>query len=153
MEEQVQQQNSTTTLEDYVADHQEKWNKIIAELNQRMKTIPDMVDLVNVVYAKRQDAVEYYYSLLNKIAPLTKRYNQRYAAEYNNLKVNAQIRYTTEAAINAQIMSNLADLIYTKDILDAHVRFMADTIKSIDNLIFGINHRIRLEEFIEGVKK
>lgn len=151
MEDQVQQQ--TTTLEDYIADHQEKWNKIIAELNQRMKTIPDMVDLVNVVYAKRQDAVEYYYSLLNKIAPLTKTYNQRYAAEYNNLKVNAQIRYTTEAAINAQIMSNLADLIYTKDILDAHVRFMADTIKSIDNLIFGINHRIRLEEFIEGVKK
>jgi hypothetical protein len=152
MEEQEKQQ-STITLEDWVAEHQDRWNQRIAELNKRMKSVPDLVDLLNVVYAARQDAVEYYYSLLNKIAPMSRTYNQRYAAEYNNLKTNAQIRYTTEAAINAQIAANLADFLYTKDLLDIHARFMADTIKSIDNLIYGINHRIHLEELMEGVKK
>lgn len=152
MEEQEKQQSSIT-LEDWVAEHQDRWNQRIAELNKRMKSVPDLVELLNVVYAARQDAVEYYYSLLNKIAPMSRTYNQRYAVEYNNLKTNAQIRYTTEAAINAQIAANLADFLYTKDLLDIHARFMADTIKSIDNLIYGINHRIHLEELMEGVKK
>lgn len=153
MEEQGNTQTNEITLEDWVKEHQKKWNERIAEMNKRMKSVPDLTELLNVVYAARQDAVEYYYSLLNKIAPLSRAYNQRYAMEYNNLKTNAQIRYTTEAAINAQIAANLADFLYQKDLLDIHARFMADTIKSIDNLIFGINHRIRLEELMEGVKK
>ena len=141
------------TFEEYIEFHQEKWNGILHTLNEKMKNINTLPDLLNVVYCQRQDAVDYYHTMLNKLTRREKEYKQLYANEYNRLKTNAQIRYSTEAAINAQIEANLADTLYITNLLDNHTRYMLDTIKSIDNIIYGINNRIRVEEFMEGVKK
>lgn len=141
------------TLEEYLEEHQEKWNAIMHELSEKMKNINTLPDLLNIVYCYRQDAVDYYYTMLNKLALQNKYYKQAYAAEYNKLKTSAQIRYATESAINAQVEANMADTIYTTSLLNNHTKYMLDTIKSIDNLIYGINNRIRVEELMEGVKK
>lgn len=75
------------------------------------------------------------------------------AAEYNKLKTSAQIRYTTEAAINAQVDANLADMIYFVTMLGNHVNYMKDIVKQLDGLEFVINRRIDLQKLIDGVKK
>lgn len=141
------------TFEEYIEAHQEKWNGILHTLNEKMKNVNTLPDLMNVVYCQRQDAVDYYHTMLNKLTKRENEYKRLYAAEYNKLKTNAQIRYSTEAAINAQIEANLADMIYITNLLDNHTRYMLDTIKSIDNIIYGINNRLRVEELMEGVKK
>lgn len=146
-------QEKPKTFEEYIEVHQEKWNGILHMLNEKMKNINTLPDLMNVVYCQRQDAVDYYHTMLNKLTKREKEYKQLYAAEYNKLKTNAQIRYSTEAAINAQIEASLADVIYITNLLDNHTRYMLDTIKSIDNIIYGINNRLRVEELMEGVKK
>lgn len=140
------------TFEEYIEFHQEKWNNILHILNERMQDISTLPDLMNVIYCQRQDAVDYYYSMLNKLTKREKEYKQAYAAEYNRLKTSAQIRYSTEAAINAQIEANLADMIYITKLLDNHTRYMQDTIKSIDGLIYAIKNRVKVQQLIEGVK-
>lgn len=149
----VEQSDKPKTFEEYIEGQQERWNGIVHTLNEKMKNFNTLPDLQNVVYCQRQDAVDYYHTVLNKLTKREKEYKQLYAAEYNRLKTNAQIRYSTEAAINAQIEANLADNIYITNLLDNHTRYMLDTIKSIDNIIYGINNRIRVEELMEGVKK
>lgn len=146
-------QEKPKTFEEYIEVHQERWNGILHTLNEKMKNINTLPDLLNVIYCQRQDAVDYYHTMLNKLTKREKEYKQAYAVEYNKMKTNAQIRYSTEAAINAQIEANLADMIYITNLLDNHTRYMQDTIKSIDNLIYGINNRLRVEELMEGVKK
>ncbi len=148
MEETVKQ----PTLEDYILEHQQKWSSLIAELNGKMKKFADLPDLQNVIYSKRQDALDYYFGLLSKISYLTRDYKSKYSQKYNYYKTQAQIRYSSEAAINAQIDADLKDDKYQIELLDQHAKYMLETIKTIDSIIYAINNRIRIEELINQVR-
>ncbi len=91
--------------------------------------------------------------MLNQLSWQKDIYTKARAAEYNKLKTSAQIRYTTEAAINAQVDANLADMIYFVTMLGNHVNYMKDIVKQLDGLEFVINRRIDLQKLIDGVKK
>jgi len=141
------------TLEEFILTHQQQWSAIVSELNGKMKNFADLTDLQNVIYSKRQDALDYYYGMLSKISSLSRDYKSKYSQQYNYYKTQSQIRYSSEAAINAQIDSDLKDDKYQIELLDQHARYMAETIKTIDSIIYAINNRIRIEELINQVKK
>lgn len=147
-----QQTNKAERLEDYIAEHQKAWSTIISDMNAKMKKFADIPDLQNVVYSKRQDALDYYFVLLGKISSLIRDYKSKYAAKYNYYKVGSQIRYSSDSAINAQIDADLGQEKYNIDLLDSHAKYMQETIKTIDSIIYGINNRIRVEELISGIK-
>lgn len=147
------QADISQSIEEYIDFHKEKWNGTVKVLSSRMKNVNTLPDLLNDVYAQRQDAVDYYYYMLNLLAKQNRVYKQTYAAEYNRLKTAAQIRYTTEASINAQIEANMADLIYFITLINNHVKYMQDTIRTIDNIIYGINSRLDVEKLMTGVQK
>lgn len=144
-------ENGKTTLEDYITEHQQKWSDIISSLNNKMKQFADLPELQNEVYAKRQDALDYYHNLLSKISNVSKTYKQQYADLYNKYKTMSQIRYSSESALNAQITSDLRDLICNIELLQNHSKYMLETIKTIDSIIYGITNRIRIEELIRNV--
>ena len=148
----MEEQNNISTLEDYISTHQKTWSVLVTEMNSKMKKFADLPDLQNVVYAKRQDALDYYFILLGKISSLVKDYKSKYAAKYNYYKVSSQIRSSSDAAINAQIDSDLGQEKYNIELLDNHAKYMQETIKTIDSIIYGINNRIRVEELISGLK-
>lgn len=148
----MEEQNNISTLEDYISTHQKTWSALVTEMNSKMKKFADLPDLQNVVYAKRQDALDYYFILLGKISSLVKDYKSKYAAKYNYYKVSSQIRYSSDAAINAQIDADLGQEKYNIELLDNHAKYMQETIKTIDSIIYGINNRIRVEELISGLK-
>lgn len=152
MDQQNIQQTSPVTLEEYFLSHQQQWSAIISELNTKMKNFGDLIDLQNVIYSKRQDAVDYYFGLLSKISALHKDYKFKYSQKYNYYKTQSQIRYSSEASINAQIDADLKDDKYNIELLDQHAKYMSETVKTIDNLIYGINNRIRVEELLKGIK-
>ena len=145
-------ENKPQTLEDYILTHQQQWSAIIADLNGKMKNFADLADLQNVIYSRRQDALDYYFGMLSKISSLSRDYKLKYSQKYNYYKTQAQIRYSSEAAINAQIDSDLKDDKYQIELLDQHTKYMLETIKTIDSIIYAINNRIRIEELINQVK-
>ena len=146
-------ENKPQTLEDYILTHQQQWSAIIADLNGKMKHFADLADLQNVIYSRRQNALDYYFGMLSKISSLSRDYKLKYSQKYNYYKTQAQIRYSSEAAINAQIDSDLKDDKYQIELLDQHTKYMLETIKTIDSIIYAINNRIRIEELINQVKK
>jgi hypothetical protein len=58
--------------------------------------------------------------------------------------------FTTESAIREQIESHLSDDKYLIDIMESHLGYLDNTIKTIDGIIFAINNRIRIEEIKIG---
>lgn len=146
------QNNQPATLEEYIAQHQQQWSNVILEMNNMMKKFADLTDLQMTIYSKRQNALDYYFNLLYQISAMSKEYKKQYAAKYNSYKVNSQIRYNSDTAINAQIASDLADVSYKLTLLENHSKYMQETIKTIDNLIYAISNRIRIEELIQNVK-
>ena len=134
-------------------DNQLVWNENIKQLTTKLKNIADIPELQNLVYYSRQDAVDYYYALSAQYAAFVREYKIAYATTYNSLKSGSNgLRYTTEASINAQIESILNEKKYVLDLYENHIAYMKDTIKSLDNIIYGINNRIELEKLIQGVK-
>ena len=153
MNENQEQNTQSNSWNEYFESHREKWSNIIKALAVKLKNLPDILDLQPELFAKRQDAVDYYYTMLNQLSWQKDIYNKAKAAEYNRLKTSAQIRYTTEASINAQVDANLADTFYIVNMISNHVNYMKDIIKQLDSLDFAINRRIELQKLIDGVKK
>ena len=147
-----EQSTQPATLEEYITQHQQQWSNVISEMNSMMKKFTNLPDLQMTIYSKRQNALDYYFNLLYQISAMSKEYKKQYAAKYNNYKVNSQIRYNSDTAINAQIAADLADVSYKLTLLENHSKYMQETIKTIDNLIYAISNRIRIEELIQNVK-
>ena len=130
-----------------------KW---IEDMNNSLKSIDTVVNLQGVVYTKRQEAVENYYSLAATVATYSKKYKENSARLYKEISMmktaqgSASFMFTTESAIREQIESQLSDDKYLIDIMDSHLGYLDNTIKTIDGIIFAINNRIRLEEIKIG---
>lgn len=144
--------NESDTLEDFIQNRQKEWTSIVTDLNKKLSKLAGVNELMYTLYTERQKAVEYYYTLLNKISKLSQAYKIQYAQKYNAYKVSSNIRYNSDAAINAQIMSDLSDSVYTIELMNNFSKFMQETVKTIDNIIYAIQNRIKIEELIQGYK-
>jgi hypothetical protein len=144
------EQKEPQTLEEYFQSKREYWKDIITKLSEKIKDINSVQELMLVVYSYRQNAVDSYYYMLNQLDTQKRTYNIAYANEYNKMKTTAQIRYTSETSINAQIAANMADMIYTTSLMSNHAKYLLDTIKTIDGVIYGIKNYTELEKIKAG---
>lgn len=135
-------------LEEFIAEKQAYWSGKIKELNEKFKSIPSLSQLTTEIYTTRQDLQEYHKSMLMKCASLNREYKKKYAELYNSYKTTSQIKYTSDQAINAQIAAQLADFNYTMELMNHHTNYIDETIKTIDNLIYGIKNRIDIEQLL-----
>ena len=58
--------------------------------------------------------------------------------------------YSTEGAIREQIDATLSDDKYLIDIMESHLGYLDNTIKTIDGIIYAISNRIKIEEIKLG---
>lgn len=142
------------TLQERLETIQSNWSEKVKELNSKMKTLPDLDSLLNVVYSERQNLVEYYTNMMVTMSKLSRNYTKSYAEYYNSLKMGEKgIKYTNESALNTQIEAYLIDYKEPIQLLNIHIEFLKDTLKNIDGIIFGINNKIKVYELMNGIKK
>ena len=141
------------SLTDELAKLQDKWTSIIKDLNDQMKNLPSIDQLMNEVYYKRQEALDLYFGTNRVLAERTRDYKSKAAQIYLALKSGqANLRFTNEQAINLQIESRLVAEKETLDVMNNFVKFKEETVKTIDNIIFGINYKIKVHEMMNGLK-
>ena len=146
----TQKQNS---LENSLTNLQDKWADIIKSLNERMKDLKSIDGLMNEVYLKRQEAIDLFYGTAKILSKQTRDYKTKASSIYLALKSGSSgIRYTNESAINLQIESQLTAEKESVDLLDNFCKYMKDTISTIDNIIYGINNKIKVFEMMNGLK-
>ena len=145
--------NNNQSLQSSLTDLQDKWTEYVKALNMKMKTIQGIDELLTIVYIKRQDALDLYYGTMKILSNRTRDYRGKAAAIYNSLKSGQNgLRYTNEAAITMQIESKLSAEKECIDLLTNFTNFMKETIQTIDNIIYGINAKIKIYEMINGLK-
>lgn len=153
----INQQNNTRTqitIEDTLIAQREKWTKDIVELNDMMKDLHKVDELMNVIYSKRQSAVEYYYAMNNVILKQSKEYKAAYNQAFNNIKINGYngMRFTTDQSISRQIEVDLQDKKELIDLLVSQNNFIKETISTIDNIIYAIKDKVKIKEILNGLK-
>jgi hypothetical protein len=138
-----------TMAERFMAERVQ-WTAKIKELGGKMKHIVDMSELMTNIYTERQIAVEYHYYLLGLLSKVNKSYRKQYAEKYDYYTYKSQKRFPNERNKEIQIMSELAPTLTTKESLENHSKFMEDTIKTVDQIIFGIKARVEIENMLRG---
>ena len=156
VEEQNQQQDSSQqqTMTDKLIALRQEWTQEVETLNDSMKNLAEVDHMMNIIYTKRQKAVDLYYGTLGVMNKQLRNYKQQYAALFNSFKTGQQngIRYSSDSAINTQIEAQLIDLKEIIDELRNFTDFMWETVKSIDGIQYAINSKIKIYELMNGLK-
>jgi hypothetical protein len=95
----------------------------------------------------RQRLLEDNHSLFEHISLLRKRYRDDRAAEMENLSKNLQIRYQANEK-TVVLDGKTSSIKESLEILENQVAFCSESIKTIDNIIFGIKTRLDIEKTI-----
>lgn len=137
-------------IEQFENERQE-WTSNIRGIAARFKHIDNMVDVQVDLYSTRQQAVDYMQQLSVLQSRLKKNYETEWKKAYDDLALNQDLRYNErERAKFANERTSNSKL--KIDILQIHIDFFRETIKSLDNMIFGVKHRLDIEAYKAGMK-
>lgn len=142
------------TLEGKLKQIQDKWTNEITELNNMMKTLPRLDELLNIIYTRRQEAVDHYHGMNSVIIKQTKDYKQKFSMICMNARINGVngLRLSNDSAIQKHVEGVLLDEKAAIEQLGNHNTFIKETVQTIDNMIYGINQKIKLAEILNGLK-
>lgn len=147
------QQSQPATMSEKLIALRQQWTAEVDEMNRGLKDIVSTEHLLNQIYTKRQKAVDLYYGTYGVYNAQLRLYKYQYAQIYNNLKTGQNnIRYTNETSINIQIESQLSQQKEIIDDLKNFCDFVWETVKTIDNLIFGIRQKVEIAKIQNGLK-
>jgi hypothetical protein len=146
----IKEEESKETLEERFSKERKEWSEKTAKFSLQLKKIFDIPDLMTELYTERQRASEYYHYLLSLLIKLNKKYRRQYAEKYDYYSFTAQFRYPTEIAKNNRILVDLAEIVEKREMLELHSKFMDKTLSTLDNIIYAISNRIKIEEISRG---
>jgi hypothetical protein len=138
------------TLDDRFSRERALWGSKIKAMSSKLSKTIMVAELMTEIYTERQMALEYYHYIISLLIKVNKAYNKSYSEKYKFYSYQAQERFPNETAKNMRIMAELADLKEKREILDNHSKFMDGTVKTVDNIIFGMKTRVDVEQIARG---
>ena len=100
-------QQPQPTMSDKLIALRQEWTQEVETLNDNMKNLAEVDHMMNIIYTKRQKAVDLYYGTLGVMNKQLRNYKKQYAALFNSYKTGQQngIRYGSDTSINTQMDS------------------------------------------------
>lgn len=136
-------------FEEQFSNERSEWTERIRELSVRMRNIREMAEVQVELYSDRQRLLEYAY----KLGQILTRLNAKFRADRKNKMVYYSEEHNVRYGANektALIDGDLSDIKRKIDVVDNHMSFMNETVKTVDHFLYGVKSRISLEEFMRG---
>lgn len=132
-------------------DERETWTKLVKEIASRFKGVEILAEVQVDLYSRRQQAIEHQFKLIAIHNRLKKAYSVEYKAAFEKAGVNEDARYSEKEKIKFAEAATSATK-FKIDTVSSQIEFFRETVKTIDNMIFGVKHRIEIENFKIGMK-
>ncbi len=126
-------------------DRRAEVSKDIYENIEKLSNLKTLKEAQVNMLSLRQRLLEDNHTLLEHITLLRKKYRDERAVEMENVSRNLQIRYQANektVVLDGRTSSTKESL----EILENQVSFFNESIKTIDNIIFGIKTRLDIEK-------
>jgi len=127
----------------------EEWTGKINGMSARLKDIYEVADLQVDLYSQRQIAVDYTHTLMTHLTKINRIFRERKIERWEHYTRNYDLRMDKDPK-ELHIYVDIADVVERKDFIQTHLEFMRETIRTIDNMCYGIKHRLALEEYKRG---
>lgn len=137
-------------LEERLDKQRMEWTAKIKEMGLKMKHVANIPELMTELYTERQQCVEYHHYLISILININKDYRKQYAERHDYWSYKSNIRYPNEPSKNNKILTELSDIVERREAIDNHAKFMTETCKSIDAIIYAVKNRVEIEQISRG---
>lgn len=138
------------TLQSIIKKFEARRKEASNEIYQNIEKLSSLKTLkeaqVNML-SLRQRLLEDNHNLVEHLITLRKRYRNERSVEMENLSKNLQIRYQSTEK-NVVIEGKTSSTKESLEVFENQVEFFNESIKTIDNIIFGIKTRLDIEKTI-----
>jgi hypothetical protein len=121
------------------------WKNNIQKLVHKIKNVRELSDCQVDMLSYRQMLLDKIADLKNVIYKRNAAWEKYYKTQYREYTLNYDIKLTGGEK-HQFIKADLGSLKNQIDILQTHVEYYLECIKTLDNMAFAIRNRIRLEE-------
>lgn len=132
-------------IKDRFIEERTTWREKVVDMAKRMKMVKDLPELQVDLYTYRQEAIEYYYNLNLAVIKLEKQYSKLKKKLVEELN-DKDVRYG-KTDMNTIVDGSSADQKHHVEMVKSQASYFYETVKTIDNMIFGIKHRLEMENF------
>ena len=132
-------------------EEREEWTSTIREISSRFKIVENLAEVQIDLYSKRQIAIEYQYKLIGIHTKLKKLLLEKWKKAYDDAGKNEDYRYSEKEKTKVAEIATV-EIKYKTENVSNQIEFFRETVKTIDNMIFGVKHRIEIENFKAGMK-
>lgn len=122
-----------------------KWKDTILSMANKIKDMHLMTELQVELYSNRQIVLEHSHYLQSLLAKTNKAYKKSFGSK--TLEFMNGDRKLKMGETNTLVEASVADLKEQIDLFESQIEYMQETKKNIDNMVFGLGHRIQLEEY------
>lgn len=139
-----QESTKNKISEKFQARRKEVSNEIYESIEKlsNLKTLKDaQVNMLSL----RQRLLEDNHTLLEHVTALRRKFREEKSTEMENLSKNLQLRYQSNEK-NVVIDGKTSSTKEYLEIFENQINFFNDSIKTIDNIIFGIKTRLDIEK-------
>jgi len=137
----------------------EKYSTEIDKLSSYMANANELAKNKSLLYKRRQEYVKRKFQIADKIVFLNRNIRDLKSIKLNNFKFG-KVTHSTGAAIKPSndferkiyLEAELSSFEEAKEILDNHINYLEDSIKTVSDMIFGIPFIIQLEDFRKMIR-
>lgn len=126
----------------------EKRSEVSSEILQSVEKMASFKSLKEVqvsMLSLRQRLLEDSHTLLEHLSVIRKKYKNERSNQMKNISENLQHRYQYNEKTTI-IDGKTSDTKETLDLIENQVAFFNDSIKTVDNVLFGIKTRVEIEK-------
>lgn len=124
-----------------------EWGVTINSMTSRMRDIGKCIDVQMDLYDNRHNIVDRKHKLLRDLSKFNKKLKEKYAERLKHYTTGYD-RKLTAGEREKMAEADVAVLKYNVELLENHINHIDQTFKLIENMIFGLQHRIKLEEYL-----
>ncbi len=125
------------------------WKEAVRILSVRMKNIRELGEVQVELYSNRQILLEYIGKLGQIMTKLNSKFRQSKTVRLKYYSEQYQYKYGTSEK-NSLIEGDLSEIKERIDLMNNQISFLNETIKTVDHMLYGIRHRILLEDYMRS---
>lgn len=148
MEEEHKNSDKENNAYTMFAKKRSEVNEKIAKVLKELETIQNIPRVEREMLSLRQELLEDSHTVLAKINALRRTVNEQRGREYTKIANSIQLKLKTSAEREAIANQPIAKHLELLTILDNHVKFNNDTMKTIEAIGYHIKTRVELHHLL-----
>jgi hypothetical protein len=126
-----------------------EWTEKIQVVSLNLKDIKTVAKAQVDLFSYRQILLEYSFKLAGIISKLNSRYRNDKSRKLREYSENTDVRYGANEK-TVLIEGDLIQVTEKIEIVEGHRKFIDQTVQTVDHMLYGIRHRIMLEDYLRG---